>query len=143
MCFVVGGWHLVDCSDLLRIRSDSFDIHKVSQASYSCLNKKHLLALNCNPYSAMRPNIFSRYLMWLSKYLLNTTMSSRYTRTDCHLRPARHRSIRRWKVAGALQRPKGITLNSNNPSGARKVVFSLSSSLIRIYQYPDARSKIE
>ena len=45
---------------------------------------------------------------------------------------------------GALQRPKGTWLNSNNwPLLVRKAVFSLSRSWIGICQYPLLKSRVE
>ena len=47
-------------------------------------------------------------------------------------------------VAGALQRPKGTWLNSNNwPLLVRKAVFSLSRSWVGTCQYPLFRSRVE
>ena len=49
--------------------------------------------------------------------------------TAAPLQAGEDRSIKRWNVAGALQRPKGITLNSNNPSGVQNAVFSILGGL--------------
>ena len=52
--------------------------------------------------------------------------------------------MRREKVAGALQRPKGTWLNSNSwPLLVRNAVFSLSRSWIGTCQYPLLRSRVE
>ena len=48
--------------------------------------------------------------------------------------------IKRWKVAGALQRPKGILFHSNSPQGVIKAVTSLDFSSISTCQYPLAKS---
>ena len=40
-------------------------------------------------------------------------ISSMYTRQLVHCNTARTEFISLWKVAGALHKPKGITLNSN------------------------------
>ena len=48
----------------------------------------------------------------------------------------------RWKTAGALVRPNGITWNSNRPLGVIKAVFSMESSSTRICQYLAARSRV-
>ena len=48
------------------------------------------------------------------------------------------------KVAGALQRPKGTWLNSNNwPLLVQKAIFSFSRSWIGTCQYPLLRSRVE
>ena len=65
-------------------------------------------------------------------------MSSMYTRQDCQVSPASRRFMRRWEVAGALQRPNGITVNSYSPSVQRKAVLT-SDSAIGICQYPTRR----
>ena len=52
--------------------------------------------------------------------------------------------MRREKVAGALQRPKGTWLNSKSwPLLVQKAVFSLSRSWIGTCQYPLLRSRVE
>jgi len=45
-------------------------------------------------------------------------------------------SINCSKVAGALQRPNGMTLNCHNPLSMENAVFSLSSELTCTCQYP-------
>ena len=51
------------------------------------------------------------------------------------------RSMRREKVAGALQRPNGTWLNSYSyPLPVRNVVFSSSRSMIGTCRYPLFRS---
>ena len=52
--------------------------------------------------------------------------------------------MRREKVAGMLQRPKGAWLNSKSwPPLVRKAIFSLSRSWIGTCQYPLLRSRVE
>ena len=54
------------------------------------------------------------------------------------------RSMRREKVAGALQRPKGTWLNSYScPPLVRNAVFALSLSVMGTCQYPLLRSRVE
>ena len=48
--------------------------------------------------------------------------------------------IKRWKLAGALVSPKGITRNSNSPCCVVNAVFSCESGCMRICQNPEARS---
>src|SRR6266542_3530923 len=48
--------------------------------------------------------------------------------------------INRWKVAGALQSPKGILFHSNSPQGVIKAVTSLDFNSISTSQYPLAKS---
>ncbi len=48
--------------------------------------------------------------------------------------------IKHWKVAGALQRPKGILFYSNSPQGVIKAITSLDFSSISTCQYPLAKS---
>jgi hypothetical protein len=52
---------------------------------------------------------------------------SKYTRHESYVRPRRTVSISRSKVAGALQRPKGMTINCHKPCPVENAVFSLSS----------------
>src|SRR5277367_2611000 len=49
-------------------------------------------------------------------------------------------SIIFWKVAGELQRPKNMTVGSNNPRLVLKAAFHWSPSLMRTLLYPDLRS---
>ncbi|KRZ81905.1 hypothetical protein T08_5605 [Trichinella sp. T8] len=51
-------------------------------------------------------------------------------------------AISRWKVAGALHRPNGMTLNWKRPIGVEKAVFSRSGSATSTSQYPEARSSV-
>lgn len=51
--------------------------------------------------------------------------------------------MKRSNLAGALHRPKGMTTNSKRPSGDAKAVFSMDSGAIRIWWYPDFRSRDE
>ena len=37
-----------------------------------------------------------------------------------------------WKVAGEFERPKNITVSSNNPFGVMNAAFYLSPSLIQM-----------
>jgi len=49
----------------------------------------------------------------------------------------------RWKVAGALVSPKGITLNSYKPSFVINAVFFLSFGFTSTCQYPQVKSSVE
>ena len=60
-----------------------------------------------------------------------------------HWSPVSTRSIRRWKVAGALARPKGMTLNWNRPLVVQNADFSLAASVSPTCQYPLAKSRVE
>jgi hypothetical protein len=53
--------------------------------------------------------------------------SSKYTRQELYVRPRNTVSISLSEVAGALQSPKGMTVNFHNPWPIEKSVFSLSS----------------
>jgi hypothetical protein len=50
--------------------------------------------------------------------------------------------INRSNVAGALQRPKGMTLNCHSPLPVENVVLSLSSGCRSTCQYPLFRSRV-
>src|SRR6266496_5993516 len=67
-------------------------------------------------------------------------ISSKYTRTNFPRYFLNTWFIRRWKVAGALQRPKGILFHSNSPHGVMKAVTSLDFDSISTCQYPLAKS---
>ena len=64
-----------------------------------------------------------------------------------HVSRTRSRSVecnltmKAWKVAGALQRPKGITVHSKSPNGMTNATFSLSSGAKRMCQNPFSRSR--
>ena len=49
------------------------------------------------------------------------------TSRNCPTMSEKMDNIQRWKVAGALHRPKGIRLKANVPKGHVKVVFSWSA----------------
>src|SRR5277367_2755679 len=51
-------------------------------------------------------------------------------------------SIIVWKVAGEFQRPKNMTVGSNNPRLVLKAAFHWSPSLIQTLLYPDLRSSL-
>ena len=69
-------------------------------------------------------------------------MSSKYTDEVRPTNSPRVFCIIRWNVAGAFTSPNGMVLNSYRPFFVLKAVFSLSSSLIGICQYPEARSNV-
>ena len=48
--------------------------------------------------------------------------------------------MNRWKVAGEFERPKNITVGSNNPFGVMKAAFHSSPSFIQMLLYPDLMS---
>ena len=87
---------------------------------------------------ARRPPILDR---WSAKDVPTTIISSKYTRLVDHFRPLRTRSISRWKVAGALHSPTGITRNWNNPSGV--VNGRLGLVVLSNFHLPVATSKIQ
>lgn len=70
-------------------------------------------------------------------------MSSRYTRQVVHGKPYRTDSMSLSNVAGALHKPKGITVNCHKPSPVEKAVFSLASLSSSTCQYPLLRSNEE
>src|SRR6266542_2086328 len=67
-------------------------------------------------------------------------MLSKYTRTNFPRYFLNTSFINRWKVAGALQRPKGILFPSNSSQGVMKAVTSLDFGFISTCQYPLAKS---
>ena len=94
----------------------------------SCCRNAHFLGCSFSPAWRRRSNTVCRLTRCSSKIFPSMITSSRYTRQCDHCRPARTKSIKRWKVAGALHNPKGITLNSKSPSVVQKAVFARSSS---------------
>ena len=52
------------------------------------------------------------------------------------------RSIKCWKVAGALQSPNGITLNAKRPSVVQNAVLLQSILASSTCQYPLTKSKV-
>src|SRR6266540_2744154 len=67
-------------------------------------------------------------------------MSSKYTKTNFPRYFLNTWFIKRWKVAGVLQRPKGILFHLNSPQGVIKAVTSLDFGFISTCQYPLAKS---
>src|SRR6266498_1480551 len=67
-------------------------------------------------------------------------ISSKYTRTNFLRYFLNTWFINRWKVAGALQRSKGILFHSNSLQGVIKAVTSLDFGSIFTCQYPLAKS---
>src|SRR6266498_1802332 len=67
-------------------------------------------------------------------------MSSKYTRTNFPRYFLSTWFISRWKVAGALQRPKGILFHSNSLQGVIKAVTSRDLGFISTCQYSLAKS---
>src|SRR6266542_1872451 len=65
---------------------------------------------------------------------------SKYTRTNFSRYFLNTWFIKRWKVAEALQRLKGILFHSNSPQRVIKAVTSLDFSFISTCQYPLAKS---
>ena len=67
-------------------------------------------------------------------------ISFKYTRTNFLRYFLSTWFINRWKVAEALQSPKGILFHSNSPQGVMKAVTSLDFGSISTCQYPLAKS---
>ncbi len=67
-------------------------------------------------------------------------MLSKYTRTNFLRYFLNTWFIKHWKVAGALQSPKGILFHSNSPQGVMKAVTSFNFDSISTCQYPLAKS---
>ena len=99
----------------------------------------HLDGFNLKPASLSLPNTVPRS----SKLFPSTIISSKYTRYLDHCTPANSKSINFWKVAGALHKPKGITLNSYRPWYVVNAVFCLSCSDTSTCQYPLIKSSVE
>ena len=56
-----------------------------------------------------------RWALWSSELDENTTISSRYTRANCHLTMVKIVSMARWYVAGAFISPNSIRVNTYVP----------------------------
>ena len=108
-----------------------------------CLRKSNFFGCSCRP--AVRSGWKTRPRLAKCSGNVSPSMitSSRYTKHFDHCSPARTRSIRSWKVAGALVSPKGMTLNSNRLSDVQKAVLGQSSSATSTCQYPLRRSMVE
>ena len=104
----------------------------------------HLDGLSFSPAVLILCRTCLSLLKCCSNDLPKTITSSRYARHVSQVSPSRVASINLAKVAGALQRPKGRTLNWYNcPPLVEKAVFSLSSSATGTCQYPDCKSSVE
>ena len=66
-----------------------------------------------------------------------------YTHTKIPKWSQRTSFMTHWNVAGAMQRPKGITTHSKAPNCELKAVFLISSSWIRIWWNPLTSSIFE
>ena len=77
--------------------------------------------------SIHRFNTLVKFWRQWSKEELKTEKSSMKTSRNCPTMSEKMDNIQHWKVAGALQRPKGIRLKANVPKGHVKVVFSWSA----------------
>jgi len=107
----------------LDIPDDGYDVTKKSNLM---LKNWHFLGCNFRLACFNRSNTCCKFCKCSSKDLPIIIMSSRYTRQLVHYNPVSTESIRSWKVAGALQSPKGITLNSRGLLKCRKL-FSCNS----------------
>src|SRR6266545_8209724 len=67
-------------------------------------------------------------------------ISSKYTRTNFPRYFLNTWFINHWKVAGILQRLKGILFHSNSLQGVMKAITSLDFDSISTCQYPLAKS---
>ena len=106
------------------------------------LNSLHFEGFSNNPALSILSKTQSKFSIASLKVRLNTMTSSKYTRHRSNVSPLRTSSIRRSKVAGAVAKPKGMTLNLCRPFLVLKAVLSLSSSATGICQYPLARSRV-
>ena len=107
------GRHLLD---LCWVSSYALPGNEMSQVQDLALKSEHFEGFKRSPASRRHRKTDSRLRRCSSNVHPSTIMSSRYTRQCDHWRPARTRSMSRWKVAGALQSPNGMTLNWKRPS---------------------------
>ena len=70
---------------------------------------------------------------------LRTSISSNYIVMQ-QVRSENIKFISRWKVAGALHKPIGMTIYSYKPYGVRKAVLGLSPSRLQTWWYAWLRS---
>ena len=96
-------------------------------------------------FSALAYKSFARSLCSTSRTILRCSlrsfpkikMSSKYTITwPCCIRSPRMLFIIAWKVAGALEKPKYMTVASNRPRFVMNAVFHSSPSRMRTLLYP-------
>uniref|UniRef100_A0A0X3Q0F8 Transposon Ty3-G Gag-Pol polyprotein n=1 Tax=Schistocephalus solidus TaxID=70667 RepID=A0A0X3Q0F8_SCHSO len=105
--------------------------------------KRHFVGLSVRP-AFWRASSTSRKLSLCSCVEgPKTIILSKYTRHLYGIRERSTRNMRRWKVAAALQSPKGRVWNSNNPSSTGKAVLWRSLGWILNCQYPSLRSSVE
>ena len=71
----------------------------------------HFPGFTFSPADSSLPKTSPSRCRWLGKSRENTTISSRYTKHEVHCNPRMATSMSLSKVPGALQRPKGITVN--------------------------------
>src|SRR5215212_744637 len=109
----------------------------------SSLKKKHFSGLSFSPACLKRRKTCSKCNKWSLKVFDPTLISSMYTTTYCQRISRNTVSIKRWKVAGALHNPNGITVNSYVPNLVIKVDFSWSLWSSSTCQNPLARSSEE
>ena len=107
-----------------------------------CCRNWYLDGCTFSPACLRCSNTSCRLDMCSSKVLPTIIISSLYTRKLIHCSPASTEFISLWKVAGVLQRPKGITLNSNKPSCVQNTIFSRCPPATSTYQYPLFRSRV-
>ena len=106
-------------------------------------NKWYFDDFSCNPYERSHSKIIVRLSSESPNAVPNEMMSSKYTKQQDHRKPCSTRSINLSKVAGALHKPKGMTLNWNRPECVAKAVLHLASGDRDTCQYPLARSRVE
>ena len=107
------------------------------------LKKNHLEGLSLQPVLQSFNNTDLKCSKWLVNMVLKTVMSSRYTSTQESFKSWRIVTMDCLKVAGALNRPCGIRVGSNNPSEVIKASFSRSVEERLNCQYSEAKSIAE
>ena len=96
--------------------------------STSFLHNWHFQGLSLSHVSCRLHNTLSRLVSIASNDSPWTMIASSYIKHICQFRPANMVSMIRSNVAGGLQSPKGMVLNSKRLRCEVNAVFSLSTS---------------
>ena len=139
--FHIGRWLPVsNGSHLIAIHTMFTWAHHMAQIFYVRFAKFTFFNLAYNLCLQSRSNTLRRWDSCSSSVLLNTSISSKYTKMKSSVYPCITEFMSHWKVLSALQSPSGKTVYSNKPYRVTKAVFSHASGASQTWWYPLARS---
>lgn len=131
--FVLGGVYTVPIKDMTEVGTffpEKFTFTEFQGKAADCRQEK-------NSCSLLRWDLTSLETIVMTSRKAKTELSRSPAKIELPWSPAETEFMRRWKVSGAPEMPKGIFLKQKWPDGVEKAVTSLDSLSSGTCQYPE------